>query len=53
VLVFLSLTEIVLAPIWVWLAYGEKASPMTLAGGAIVLGAIAYEGVRRAQSRVA
>ena len=40
-LVLLSLTEVVLAPIWVWLAFGETPSAPTLLGGLILLGAIA------------
>lgn len=40
-LTLLSLTEVVLGPIWVWLAIGETPSGMTLIGGAIVLTSIA------------
>lgn len=47
VLVFLTLTEVVLAPIWVWAAFDEVPSAYTLAGGAIVLGAICIEAVLR------
>jgi drug/metabolite transporter (DMT)-like permease len=46
----LSLTEVVLGPVWVWLGVGEDPSPLTLLGGAIVLTAIvaqALHGVRR------
>lgn len=52
-LTLLSMTELVLAPIWVLLALGEVPSPYTLVGGAIVLAAIAYQalsGARRRQS---
>ncbi len=38
----LSLFEVMLAPVWVWLALGEGASGATLAGGAILLGALAF-----------
>ncbi len=34
------LLETVLAPIWVWIAFGEKIETATLIGGAIVLAAI-------------
>lgn len=34
------LLETVLAPIWVWIAFGERASLETLIGGALVLAAI-------------
>ena len=47
VLVFLTLTEVVLAPIWVWAVFAEVPSTYTLAGGAIVLGAICIEAVLR------
>jgi drug/metabolite transporter (DMT)-like permease len=49
-LALLALTEVVLGPIWVWLAIGETPSLATLLGGAIVLGAIAgnaLSGLRR------
>jgi len=37
----LSLLETVAAPLWVWLALGENPGLRTLAGGALVLGALA------------
>ncbi len=40
-LTLLSLTEVVLGPVWVWLVFAETPSPMTLGGGAILLTAIA------------
>lgn len=52
-LTLLSNSEILLAPVWVWLVMGETASEATLAGGAILLTAIlfnAYSGVRRLQA---
>lgn len=47
VLPFLTFTEIVFAPIWVWLVFAEVPSVATLIGGNIVLGAIIYEAYRR------
>ena len=47
VLVFLTLTEVVLAPIWVWAVFDEVPSAHTMTGGAIVLGAICVEAVLR------
>ena len=47
VLVFLTLTEVILAPIWVWGAFGEVPSAHTLLGGAVVLAAICVEAVLR------
>jgi drug/metabolite transporter, DME family len=49
-LTLLSLTELALAPIWVWLAIGEVPSGSTLLGGAVIIGAIACQalyGTRR------
>jgi len=49
-LTLLSLTEVVLAPIWVWLWIGEVPRLWTLLGGAVVLAAIighAITGMRR------
>lgn len=36
----ISLLEVVLGPLWVWLAMGERPSAATLTGGAIVVGAV-------------
>ncbi len=49
-LTLLSLTEVVLGPVWVWLGVGEVPTLLTIVGGLIVLGAIsaqALSGVRR------
>lgn len=49
-LALLSLTEVVLGPVWVWLGIGEVPSGLTLLGGGIVLAAIAghaLSGLRR------
>ena len=49
-LVLLSLTEVVLAPVWVWMAFGEVPSLLTLVGGLVLLGSIAGQaavGMRR------
>ncbi|MEE9250481.1 MAG: EamA/RhaT family transporter, partial [Alphaproteobacteria bacterium] len=35
-----ALTEVVLAPVWVWLGVGGRASAMTLIGGSIIIAAI-------------
>ena len=40
-LTLLSLAEVVLAPLWVWLAIGEVPTHYTMIGGAILLLAIA------------
>jgi drug/metabolite transporter (DMT)-like permease len=49
-LTLLSMVEVLLGPVWVWWLLGETASPATLAGGAILLAAIAgnaLSGARR------
>jgi drug/metabolite transporter (DMT)-like permease len=39
----ITLLEIVLGPIWVWLALDERPDTLTLVGGAIVVGAIVLQ----------
>jgi drug/metabolite transporter (DMT)-like permease len=39
----ITLLEVVLGPVWVWLALDERPSTLTLVGGAIVIGAIAIQ----------
>jgi DME family drug/metabolite transporter len=51
-LALLSMTELVLAPIWVWLGVGEVPSGFTLIGGAIILLAIASGAFSDARRRV-
>ncbi|MEX2615923.1 MAG: DMT family transporter [Alphaproteobacteria bacterium] len=49
-LALLSLTEVLLAPLWVWILLGETVGLYTLAGGAVLLLAItgnALSGIRR------
>lgn len=49
-LTLLSLAEVVLGPVWVWLVLGESVGVTTLTGGGILLGAIvanALSGTRR------
>jgi drug/metabolite transporter (DMT)-like permease len=41
----ITLLEIVLGPLWVWLALGERPGTTTLVGGAIVLGAVVIQTV--------
>ena len=50
----LTMLEIILGPVWVWLLLGESASQMTFVGGAVVLSAVALNavtGLRLAQSQ--
>ena len=49
-LALLSMTEVLLAPVWVWLFLGETADPETLIGGTVLMLAIAgnaLTGLRR------
>jgi drug/metabolite transporter (DMT)-like permease len=41
-LALLTLAEVVLSPFWVWLVIGETPTPLALAGGLVVLGAVAW-----------
>ncbi len=49
----LSLVEVMLAPLWVWLVIGETASPATFAGGAVVLAAVVLDAVAGARAAAA
>lgn len=41
----ITLLEVVLGPLWVWLALSERPSTATLAGGAVVMGAVVLQAV--------
>ena len=41
----LALLETTLGPIWVWLGLGERPSDIAIAGGALVIGALALNGL--------
>jgi drug/metabolite transporter (DMT)-like permease len=49
----LSLVEVMLAPLWVWLVIAETASAATFAGGAVVLAAVVLNAVAGARAAVA
>ncbi|MFU8835267.1 DMT family transporter [Roseovarius autotrophicus] len=51
-LTLLSMAEVVLGPVWVWLFLGETAAASTLAGGAILLLAIAGNALSGARRKV-
>jgi drug/metabolite transporter (DMT)-like permease len=42
----ISLLEIVLGPLWVWLAYDERPTAATVAGGAVVVAAVVVQAWR-------
>jgi drug/metabolite transporter (DMT)-like permease len=46
----ISLLEVVLGPLWVWLAYEEGLATATLVGGAIVLVAVAAQSIGELRS---
>jgi drug/metabolite transporter (DMT)-like permease len=41
----LALLEVVLGPLWAWLGAGEVPAATTLAGGAVVIGALVFNAV--------
>jgi drug/metabolite transporter (DMT)-like permease len=47
----LAMTEVVLAPFWVWLLLGETAGVYTLIGGALLLAAIAADAITGTRDR--
>ena len=50
-LTLMSLAEVLLAPLWVWLFLGETVTSNTLAGGCVLLGAIAGNAIFSARVR--
>jgi drug/metabolite transporter (DMT)-like permease len=54
-LALLSMTEVLLGPVWVWVFIGEIASIWTFIGGAILMAAIAgnaLSGIRRRPPKI-
>ena len=51
-LALLSMLEVMLAPVWVWLFLGETASANTFLGGAVILAAVVLNGVLGARRAV-
>lgn len=47
----LGMTEVILGPLWVWLVFGETAGLFTLAGGALLLAAIAGDALTGIRDR--
>lgn len=52
-LALLTMAEVLLAPVWVWLLLDETAGATTLAGGSLVLAAIAWNAVSGIRHRQA
>jgi len=51
--VLLPVIEPILNPVWVLLVHGEKPSPLALAGGAIVVGAVTWRAVASVRAHTA
>lgn len=49
----ITLLEVVLAPLWVWIAISERPSPAALAGGVVVIFAVMLQTTQRARSPAA
>jgi drug/metabolite transporter (DMT)-like permease len=45
----ITLLEVVLGPLWVWLAYDEQPATATLLGGAVVIAAVALQAAGRSE----
>jgi len=41
----ITLLEVVLGPLWVWIALAERPSAATLVGGGVVMGAVVLQAV--------
>jgi drug/metabolite transporter (DMT)-like permease len=50
-LALLPMTELLLAPVWVWIGVGEVPSAYTLFGGAVVMAAITFQALSGARRR--
>lgn len=50
-LTLLSMVEVMLAPIWVWLFLGETASAGTFLGGAVLMAAVAFNALSGARRK--
>lgn len=51
-LALLSMLEVMLAPVWVWLFLAETASANTFVGGAVILAAVVLNGLLGARRAV-
>jgi len=50
-IMLITLIEFTLGPMWVWIGFGERPSTMALAGGALVLAAVAGRSVAMLRSQ--
>ncbi|MCV2864267.1 DMT family transporter [Albidovulum sediminicola] len=51
-LTLLSIVEVLMAPVWVWLFLGETASEGTILGGALLVGAVIWNAISGMRGRV-
>lgn len=52
-LTLLSMLEVLFAPVWVWLFLGETATAGTFVGGAVLMAAVAFNGLSGARAAMA
>lgn len=52
-LTLLSMLEVLFAPVWVWLFLGETATAGTFIGGAVLMAAVAFNGLSGARAAMA
>jgi drug/metabolite transporter, DME family len=52
-LTLLSMLEVLFSPLWVWLFLGETASAATFLGGAVLMAAVAFNGISGARAAMA
>ena len=50
-LTLLSMIEVLLAPVWVWLFLGETATAQTFVGGAVLMAAVAFNALSGARRK--
>ena len=48
----ITLLEVVLAPLWVWIAISERPAPMAIFGGAVVVVAVVLQTTQKTGSLV-
>ena len=48
-IMLITLIEFTLGPIWVWIGFGERPTAMALAGGVLVLAAVAGRSITMLQ----
>jgi drug/metabolite transporter (DMT)-like permease len=49
----ITLLEVVLAPLWVWIAISEQPAPTAIAGGVVVILAVVLQTTQKTRASVA